>query len=120
MDDDQLTIRGGTKIGGGGKGLFMKIGATNVYLLHSLSRDAASPSGAGLIVYRTETDQDFRDKVRACLSFALGQPIVLLGHSQYSADWVLTFTRPWMRSRLAGPCLNFPASRPIRSTFVRC
>jgi hypothetical protein len=40
------------------------------------------------IVYQRFVDEVFRNKVRTCLSFTLGRPIVYLGHTVYCAEWV--------------------------------
>jgi len=44
----------------------------------------------GRIVYRSCPDQQFRDKVRDCLSFVLGLPIVCYGHTEFCTDWIPT------------------------------
>jgi hypothetical protein len=38
-------------------------------------------------------DQAFRDKIRICVSFVLGKPIVYLGHTAYCNEWIPTFMR---------------------------
>jgi hypothetical protein len=43
----------------------------------------------GYIVYLGNPSDEFRDKVRRCLSFALGMYLVYLGHSSFCENWEL-------------------------------
>jgi hypothetical protein len=91
--------------GGGDKGICMKVAGADVYLMH---RHPAVPTDktAGQIVFRGDVDQRFRDKVRTCLSFAFGKPLVLLGHTAYAANWAPSFMKSVDAFTIGGAALK--------------
>jgi len=90
--DAEIRMSSSSEAGGGNKALHLRISRIDLYVMRSDDR-SKNDKDAGQIVYRTYIDQAFRDKVRACLSFVLGSPIVYLGHTDYCSEWVPTFMK---------------------------
>lgn len=76
--ESQIRMTGSAKSGGGSQALHLQVEDIDLYVMQSVERDERDKR-VGQIVYRTCADQPFRDKVRTCLSFALGKPIVTSG-----------------------------------------
>jgi hypothetical protein len=81
-----------SKSEGGTRALHLSVSGFDLYVMTSIDQDK-SEKNLGQIVYRRCPDQAFRDKIRTCLSFVLGRPIVYLGHTEYCGEWVPTFMR---------------------------
>lgn len=77
---------------GGRRALFLQIDGIDLYVARP-SSDRDKAQNAAQIIYRGRPDQEFRDKIRNCLSFVLGGPFVYLGHTEYDGDWSPTFMR---------------------------
>jgi hypothetical protein len=90
--DDEIRMTKSFELGGGNKSLHLRISEIDLYVMRSSDRND-DEGKAGQIVYRGCPDQAFRDKVRTCLSFILGKPIVYLGHTDYCIEWTPTFMR---------------------------
>lgn len=90
--DAEIRMATSFESGGGNQSLHLRISGIDLYVMRSSDRDDDERK-AGQIVYRGCPDQAFRDKVRTCLSFILGKPIVYLGHTEYCSVWTPTFMR---------------------------
>jgi hypothetical protein len=90
--DAEICMTGTSKSGGGNQALHLRVSGVDLYVMHSIEREGTGKN-TGQIVYRTCPDQAFRDKVRTCLSFVLGKPLVYLGHTEYCSEWIPTLMR---------------------------
>jgi hypothetical protein len=90
--DAEIRIKTSAETGGGNKALHLRVSGVDLYVMKSIDKNDNNKN-AGQIVYRESPDQAFRDKVRTCLSFVLGRPIVYLGHTEYCSDWIPIFMR---------------------------
>lgn len=90
--EDKLVMAHAGETRGLSRSLFLKIAGVDLYLARPVSKEDMA-NGAAQIIYRTVADQVLRDKVRECLSFILGAPIVYLGHTDYDAEWDPTSMR---------------------------
>jgi hypothetical protein len=91
--DSEICMTASSKSGGGNQALHLRVSGIDLYVMRSSDRGTSDKRKPGQIVYRGGLDQTFRDKVRACLSFILGKPIVYLGHTEYCSEWTPTFIR---------------------------
>jgi hypothetical protein len=73
--DAEIRMEKSLESGGGNQSLHLRIGGFDLHIMQSIDRDDEKRK-AGQIVYRGCPDQAFRDKVRTCLSFIIGKPIV--------------------------------------------
>jgi hypothetical protein len=89
--DAEIRMTRTLESGGGNQSLHLRIPGTDLYIMKSSDRDDDNNRKTGQIVYRGCPDQALRDKVRTCLSFILGKPIVYLGHTEYCVDWNPSF-----------------------------
>jgi hypothetical protein len=90
--DAEIQMTSTFESNGGNQALYLRISGIDLYVMHSVDGDEREKS-AGQIVYRTCPDQAFRDKVRTCLSFVLGKPIVYLGCTEYCSEWQPIFMK---------------------------
>jgi hypothetical protein len=90
--DAEIRMTSSADSRGGNRALHLRISGVDLYVMRSIDRNE-NDKGAGQIVYRSCPAQAFRDKVRTCLSFVLGRPIVYLGHTEYCTEWTPTFMR---------------------------
>ncbi|HEY3431938.1 MAG TPA: hypothetical protein VGK09_05260 [Rhodocyclaceae bacterium] len=66
--------------------LRLEVGGCELFLaLNRDFKDDAIP-GSGFILYKGFPDKEVRDKIRDCLSFALGRPLVYLGYTLLTED----------------------------------
>ncbi len=86
---EELKVKGKSEKSAGGNSLHFCVAGIDIYVLGTGDKAI----GEGCIVYRGNPDAEIRKKVRICLSFALGQMIVNLGHTEYTDDWMPTFMK---------------------------
>lgn len=89
--DAEITLSDFSSSGGGTSALHVTVSGVDLYILHSIPEDRKHKNGQ--IIYKGFQPDEFRKKVRNCLSFALGLPIVYYGHTGYASDWSPTFMR---------------------------
>ena len=109
--DHEIRVAASSDSGGSMWALHLNVSGVDLYLMASPN----SPGGRrdeGLILYRSCPDQVFRDKVRACLSFALGGLLVYLGHTEYGAEWSPTRMRSVGAMSVAGRAFKLPQLPP--------
>lgn len=88
IGDGNQSIVVNRSVSAGGTSTILKIviGGYTVYLAHLRDRnDDGSRSRDGYIAYQGNPDADTRRKIRDSVSFVLWLPIVLYGHTAYSA-----------------------------------
>lgn len=148
MSDDEteitktLTLRGGDNepvlrtvqknTGGSWNCVKLSVGGCDLYLCVAKSERAKRVSKPGFILYTSIPSDDFRDKVRRCLSFSLGGYFVYLGYSSFCDDWSLAsfeavsayslggkaFELPFMPPSPLGPRYEWEIDRNILSRMV--
>ena len=89
--DAAVTLTSTGWSGGGTSTLHLCVDGIDLYLLQSENSD--QPRRPGQIVYKGCHSEDTRKRIRLCLSFVLGLPLVYCGHTDYSADWHPTFMK---------------------------
>ena len=60
-----------------------------LYISKSLEKADKGKNNSGFILYKGCPSKDVRRKIRNCLSFGLGRPLINIGHSIFSEDWNL-------------------------------
>lgn len=73
----------------GRMGLFLEVGRHQLYLVSKGDDDNFNGIKSGYILYLGIPSSDERKKIRNCLSFALGRPLIKTGYSVYSTEWLL-------------------------------
>jgi hypothetical protein len=88
-----LTItRSGEAFSGGRSALHLLVAGIELYVVKDRGKGKRKKRN-GRIIYRSNPDQKLRDKIRECLSFVFGLPIVYSGHTEYCAEWIPTRER---------------------------
>ena len=90
--DAGIRMTGSSRSTGGSRALHIRASEFDLYVMNSIDGENDSRR-SGQIVYRGSPDQTFRDKVRTCLSFVLGRPLVYLGYTAYCPEWIPTFMK---------------------------
>jgi hypothetical protein len=98
---NQLTIFGSEEEKSGGRGA-MHLTIAGIELFLAKGKTKGRKKRLGRIIYGACPSQEIRDKVRECLSFALGLPIVYYGHTEFCANWIPTRTRSVDALSIAG------------------
>ena len=96
---------------GGNQALHLRVAETDLYVMKTIERDDDVRS-AGQIVYQGCPDQVFRQRVRTCLSFILGKPIIYLGYTEYCSDWLPTLTQSVNAFSIGGAAFRLHALPP--------
>jgi hypothetical protein len=109
--DGEIRMSASSETGGGNRALHLRISGVDLYVMRSIDKNE-NDKKSGQIVYRGCPDQEFRDKVRTCVSFALGKPIVYLGHTEYCSEWIPTFMRSVDAFSFAGAVFKLPDLPP--------
>lgn len=67
-------------------GLRLEVGGFELYLALNQDYKNQPLPGSGFILYKGFPDKDVRHKIRDCLSFAFGRPLVYLGYTLLTED----------------------------------
>ena len=65
----------------------LSIDNTDFHLVTSGKDENSLGIKSGYILYSGLPSEDFRKKVRNCLSFIIGRPLIQTGHSVFDSDW---------------------------------
>jgi hypothetical protein len=68
------------------RGLELKVGDINIYIVPGKKMSHGGPNGQATILYDGYPNSDFRDRLRNCISLTIGVPIVSLGHILLGED----------------------------------
>ncbi len=66
--------------------LILNVDGHEIYIKPFKDNESERPSGPGFILYKKFPSEDVRRKIRECLSFAFGLPIVYLGYTLLSEE----------------------------------
>lgn len=91
----------------------LTVGEYTLFLATAKPTVAANIKRPGYIVYLGCPTDEFRDRIRRCLSFALGSYLVYLGHSCFCADWRLTRFEAMSAYSMAGRAFDVPPMPPF-------
>ena len=67
--------------------LGLNIDGNEIYIASFEEKESKRPSGPGFILYNKFLSEDVRRKIRECLSFAFGLPIIYLGYTLLSGKY---------------------------------
>src|ERR1700722_7562209 len=90
----------------------LQIGGYEMYLCASKGTPSQTERNPGRLLYVGNPSADFREKVRTCLSFALGGYLVYLGCSRFSEDWKLISFSALSPYSLGGAAFRLPPRPP--------
>ena len=90
----------------------LSIEGFELYLCTAKSAAAKGVSKPGCILYIGTPPDDFRDKIRRCLSFSLGTYLVYLGCSSFCDNWSLSSFEAISAYSLGGKAFDLPPSPP--------
>lgn len=86
---EELVINSKSNGGGSQNALHVNIDGVDVYVV-STENKAKNRFRSGMIIYASYPSSDVRDKIRNCISFVFGLPIVFLGYTAYDKNWNAT------------------------------
>ncbi len=128
MSDDETeitktrTLRGGNNepvlrtvqknTGGSWNCAKLSVDGCELYLCTAKSERATGVTKPGFILYTGIPSNDFRDKIRRCLSFSLGGYFVYLGYSSFCDDWSLASFEAVSAYSLGGKAFELPFLPP--------
>ena len=91
QDRPKLEMKGSGSTGGGSwAAAGLEVDGTQLYLCQLEKIKGTHAKRPGCIVYVGVPTDEFRDRVRRCLSYVLGSYLVYLGKSRFDAEWHLT------------------------------
>ena len=93
----------------------IRVGASDVILGQYEGKDTEVKS-PGCILYTGAPDDDERRKIRHCLSFALGLPLVYFGHSYFCAEGMLIEFKAVTPHTVSGRAWDIPSMPPAPIT----
>lgn len=67
--------------------LWLNIAGNEIYIAPFTNSNRERPSGLGFILYKKFPNDDIRRKIRECLSFAFGLPLIYLGYTLLSEEY---------------------------------
>jgi hypothetical protein len=91
----------------------LTVGECTLFLATARSTVAANIKRPGYIVYLGCPTDEFRDRIRRCLSFALGSYLIYLGHSCFCTDWCLTHFEAMSAYSMTGRAFDVPPMPPF-------
>jgi hypothetical protein len=102
----------GKKGGGSRNCVKLNVESNEIFLCTSDSQLAKEIKKPGFILYVGTPTEEFREKVRVCLSFSLGVYLVHLGHSIFCKDWHLVSFKAIGAYALGGRAFEIPPTPP--------
>ena len=87
--DAKIEMSSSRKSYGGGSSLHLKVDGYDFYICNSPAKSNGTGK-QGKIVFKGTPSKEVRDKIRNCVSFVLGAPIVYYGVTEYCAAWQAT------------------------------
>jgi hypothetical protein len=123
-EDSQVTVIGSgadaveiketsTSMGSSRNCISLTIDGTKFYLVSS-GKDAHSLGvKSGYIIYTGVPPDDFRKKIRNCLSFILGRPLIQTGHSIFDADWAIVSSEAISSYSMGQEAFNIHSMPPV-------
>ena len=100
------------KDGGSRNCVKLNVEGNEIFLCTSDSHSAKEIKKPGFILYVGTPTEEFREKVRVCLSFSLGVYLVHLGHSIFCKDWHLVLFKAISAYALGGHAFEIPTTPP--------
>lgn len=97
----------------GKSGVYLSIGAHQLYLV-STGDDAKSVGvKSGYILYLETPSSEERKKIRNCLSFVLGRPLIKTGYSIFNSEWQLVSFKSISAYSMGGAAFSIHSSPPF-------
>jgi hypothetical protein len=90
----------------------LRIGGYEMYLFASKGTAIQKEKSPGCLLYVGNPSADFRERIRTCLSFALGRYLVSLGCSCFSDEWKLTSFSALSPYSLGGAAFRLASMAP--------
>ena len=81
-----VELESGTDRQGGTRCMRLNFGAHEIFVSEIPDREQRSPKREAFILYQSDVSEDFRRKVRDCLAFLIGRPLIYLGYRRLSQD----------------------------------
>jgi len=109
----KLEMKGRSSGGGSGwAAAGLEVDGVQLYLCHLDKKREARAKSPGCIVYVGVPTDEFRDRVRRCLSYTLGSYFVYLGLSRFDVEWQLTDFEALSPYSMRGQAMLMPPMPP--------
>jgi hypothetical protein len=109
----KLVINGSSSSGGGSwAAAQLEVEGSRLYLCQSQGLSGIDAKKPGFIVYDGVPTDEFRDRIRRCLSFSLGTYLVNLGVSRFDEEWNLTDFEVVSPYSMRGCAIALPPTPP--------
>lgn len=96
----------------GRNSISLSIDKNSFYLVTSKSDQSSHGVNSGYILYLGVPSDEERKKIRNCLSFALGRPLIKTGYSIYNSKWELVFFKLISAYSMGGAAFSLPSLPP--------
>lgn len=91
----------------------LTIDGHELYLSKSQNSKSESEGGHGFILYKGTPSEDIRKKIRNCISFALGRPLIYLGNTILNNEFSLVSFSAVSAYNFDGKANKIPTSPPV-------
>jgi hypothetical protein len=109
----KLVMSGSSAPGGGSwAAAQLEVEGIHLYLCEAQGISRTEAKRPGLIVYDGVPTDEFRDRIRRCLSFSLGTYLVYLGVSRFDQEWCLTDFEVVSPYTMRGNAIALPPTPP--------
>lgn len=122
-NSNPLKIKSDSEERGFVRALYLNISGLDVYLMHD-QNDKDGKAKRGTIIYGSVVPREQRDKIRNCISFAFGLPILLFGETEFRTDWSLARTLSYSVHSIDGgafkivPLIPYPINEGIYENII--
>lgn len=89
--DEKITLHRPTRRSGTTFAMHLMIQDVHIYILRGFSNEKKWQHGQ--IIYNECKTEEFRKRIRNCLSFILGIPIIYYGYTDYFEDWTPAYMK---------------------------
>lgn len=86
---------------------------TDFHLVTSGKDENSLGVKSGFILYSGVPSEDFRKKVRNCLSFIIGRPLIQTGHSVFDSDWKIVSSEAISSYSMGQEAFNIHSMPPV-------
>src|ERR1035437_3613765 len=109
----KLVMSGSSSSGGGSwAATQIEVEGIRLYLCEAQGLSATDAKKPGFIVYDDVPTDEFRDRIRRCLSFSIGSYLVYLGVSRFDEEWNLTDFEVVSPYSMRGQAIALPPTPP--------
>ncbi len=92
--------------------VYINVGGFELYLCAISKGISPKKVKPGFLLYKSCPPEEIRKKIRNCLSFSIGRPLIYIGYTIFSEDWKMVSLKAISGYSMGGAAYNLPTMPP--------